>query len=49
MTAASQSAKAAGDQAAERKSQKYAELTADFEFPPMAVKTHGQGYYFFYL
>jgi len=42
MTAASQSAEAiVAEQAAERKSLKYAELTASYEFQPVAVETHG--------
>jgi len=41
VTAASQSAGAAGEQAAERKSLKYAELSAAYEFHPVAVETHG--------
>jgi len=41
-TAASQSAEAiVAEQAAERKSLKYAELTASYEFQPVAVETHG--------
>ena len=53
MTAASQSAGAAAEQAAERKCLKYAELSAADEFQPMAAETHrptyGRDYDFFYL
>jgi len=41
MTAASQSAGAAAEQAAERKSLKYAELSAAYEFQPVAVEKQG--------
>ena len=40
VTAASQSTGAAAEQAAERKSLKYAELSAAYEFQPVAVETH---------
>ena len=53
MTAASQSAGAAAEQAAERKCLEYAELSAAYEFQPGAVETHrptyGRDYDFFYL
>jgi len=41
VTAASQSAGAAAEQAAERKSLKYAELPSAYEFQPVALETHG--------
>ena len=41
VTAASQSAGAAAEQAAERKSLKYAELSAAYEFQPVAVEKQG--------
>ena len=43
VTTASQSAAAAAEQAAERKSLKYAELSAAYEIQPLAcvVETHG--------
>ena len=40
-TAASQSAGAAAEQAAERKCLKYAELSAAYEFHQVAIETHG--------
>jgi len=50
VTAASQSTGATVEQAAERKSLKYAELSATYEFQAVADETHGRGYYdFFYL
>jgi len=41
VTAASQSAGAAAEQAAARKSLKYAALSIDYEFQPVAVEAHG--------
>jgi len=41
VTAASQSAGAAAEQAAKRKSLEYAELSAAYEFQPVAVEKHG--------
>jgi len=41
VTAASQSAGAAAEQAADRKSLKYAELSAAYEFQSVAAETHG--------
>jgi len=41
VTATSQSAGAAAEQAAERKSLKYAELPAAYEFQPVEVEAHG--------
>jgi len=40
VTVASQSTGAAAELAAERKSLKYAELSAAYEFQPVAVETH---------
>ena len=41
VTAASQSAGSVAQQAADRKCQKYGELSAAYEFQPVAVETHG--------
>ena len=41
VTAARQSAGAAAEQAAARRSLKYAELSTAYEFQPVAVETHG--------
>ena len=41
VTAASQSAGSVAQQAADRKCQKYGELSAAYEFQPVAVDTHG--------
>ena len=41
VTAASQSVGATAEQVAERKSLKYAELSAAYEFQPVTVETHG--------
>jgi len=41
LTAASHTAGAVAEQAADRKCQKYAELSAAYEFQPVAVETHG--------
>ena len=41
LTAASHTAGAIAEQAAERKCLKYAELSAAYEFQPVAVETHG--------
>ena len=40
-TAASHAAGAVAEQAADRKYLKYAELSAAYEFQPVAVETHG--------
>jgi len=40
VTVASKSARADAEQAAERKSLKYAELSAAYEFQPVAAETH---------
>jgi len=41
LTAASHAAGAVAEQAADRKCQKYADLSAAYEFQPVAVETHG--------
>ena len=41
LTAASHTAGAVAEQAADRKCRKYAELSAAYEFQPVAVETHG--------
>jgi len=41
VTAASQSTESVAQQAADRKCQKYGELSAAYEFQPVAVETHG--------
>jgi len=41
MTAASRTAGAAAEQAADRKCAKYTELSAGYEFQPVALESHG--------
>jgi len=41
VTASSQSAGSVARQAADRKCQKYGELSVAYEFQPVAVETHG--------
>ena len=41
MTAASRTAGAAAEQAADRKCAKYTELSAGYEFQPVTVESHG--------